>query len=210
MAVAGVIATIVSTAVSVFGQIQSGQAQAASARAQAQQAKAAGLAQQQAAEFNVKVAENNAQAARNAARVREDNLRRAAERTTSTGTALLAASGVDVGTGSALLLAMDDAANTEVAALRERFTGEVEARNALAQAQNARFEGRIRAQEGAFLSSSLKLNANNIISNSFFGAGSSLLGGAAQTSKFFNRFPGGNTTGLNLNAPDLFGGANFT
>lgn len=136
-----------STAVSAAGTIASGRAAAAQAAHQA------AIAAQQ-AEY-----ERQLFASQERKNRRDNNALLARQR------ARLAASGVDLSSGSALLAQMDAGGQAELEARMIRTSGEAKASNLLASAQLARMRGAAEKQRA------------------IFGAGTKLLDGAAMLSK---------------------------
>ena len=124
------IATIASTAFSVVGAIQQGQAASAQGRLQA------GILQQQATRD------------RQEAAAREADFRVSQSRLLAQRRAGLGASGVDPAAGSPLLVSEDFAGEIELSALRIREGGEVRATRAEQQATLQRFQGRAARRAG--------------------------------------------------------------
>ena len=147
--VAAAIFAGVGTAVSVVGAIRSGNA----AKAQA--------------DFQSKIADQEATRKRQEAAAKEKDFRRQTSRQRAAVRAARGASGTASGTGSNLLTDEDFLAESEVSALRIRQGGEIEAQRLGQEADLFTFQGKS-AQTA-----------------SRFRAGSSLLGGASKTSSFF-------------------------
>lgn len=152
-------ATVISTAVGVYSAYQQGQAQ------------------QKAAKYNAKVAENQAIAARNAAAVREQQHREQVRRLHATQRAVSGASGVTE-EGSPLLVMADTLEQAELDAQRIRYGGEVSAAGFESQARLSRFQGQQAAQAG------------------LIGAGSTLLSGAASAARVYGGTGGGGGGGI--------------
>jgi hypothetical protein len=83
------------------------------------------FAQVQAAKGQAKAAEAEAASIREAAAFEETSFRRRAAQVMAKGRAIGAASGVDISTGSPLLLELDNARQAELEALNIRRTGQV-------------------------------------------------------------------------------------
>lgn len=120
------------TGLSAVGQIQAG----------AQQAKLA--------KYQAKVEEAHAQQATAIAASEEERIRREGRRVRQQQLAQLAAAGLDPTTGSPLLLAVEAAEETELAALDARFSGRLQADEAGRRAALSRAEGRIAKTQGYF------------------------------------------------------------
>lgn len=129
LAIVGIVATVVSTAVTAYGMYQQGQQQ-----------KAAG-------KYNAKVAENQATAAKQAAAVREEQHRERVRRLAGTQRAVSGASGIEEA-GSPLLVMADTLEQAELDAQRIRYGGEVSATGFESQARLARFQGDQAARAG--------------------------------------------------------------
>lgn len=138
---------------------------------------AQGQAQGDAAKFNAQSAELQAQQARDAAKIDADNQALAANRAQAGVRARAAASGVDPGYGSPLLVMMDNARQSEMERQRILYGGEVRAAGFQSGASLSRFQG------GA------AENAGNI------GAGVNLLSGIARVGSQYSR-PRGAGSGL--------------
>lgn len=148
-------ATVISTAVGVYSAYSQGQAQ------------------QKAAKYNAKVAQNQAEMARNAAAVREQQHRENVRRLSATQRANAGMSGVTT-EGSPLLVMADTLEQAELDAQRIRYGGEVSATGFESQARLSRFQGDQASRAG------------------MIGAGSTLLSGAASAARVYGG--GGQTT----------------
>lgn len=113
------------------------------------------------AEYNAKLAENEAQDARNLATEKENDKRLKTRQLISTQKAQLGASGVDINTGSALQLQQDTATLGEVDALRIRATGDKTVESYESQAALNKLQG------------------SNAKTQGYVNAGGSLLSGAS-------------------------------
>lgn len=105
---------------------------------------AAARTAQQTAEYNAKVAENEAILLQRAKTREEANLRKASERFAATQTVATAASGIQM-SGNPLQALADTYFNTELDALNIRYASEIEQTRAEATATLARAEGSARA-----------------------------------------------------------------
>lgn len=105
---------------------------------------AAAKAAQQTAEYNAKVAENEAIILRRAKVDEEANLRQNSERLVATQRVATAASGITM-SGSPMQAIADAYFNTELDALRIQYAGDIEATAKAAEAGLARAEGRARS-----------------------------------------------------------------
>lgn len=130
VAIVGLVATVVSTAVGVYASYQQGQAQ------------------QKAAKVNAKVAENQATAARNAAMVREQQHKEQIRRLAGTQRAVAGASGIAL-EGSPLLVMADTLEQAELDAQRIHYGGDVSAMGFESQARLSRWQGAQAAHAGA-------------------------------------------------------------
>jgi len=164
VALIGLALTVVSTAVGVYSAYSQGQAQ------------------QKAAKYNAKVAENQATAARNAAAVREQQHRERIRQLAGTQRANSGASGIAL-EGSPLLVMADTLEQAELDAQRIRYGGEVSATGFESQARLQRFQGAQAAQAG------------------MIGAGSTLLSGAAKAMSY-----GGGATTSSGGGTDFWAG----
>jgi len=108
----------------------------------------AGQQQQEAADYNAKVARNQATAAREAAAVAEADERAQTQRTLSATRARAAASGLDPNEGSSLLAEMETASIGELNARRIRWAGQNQIAGYQAEAQLQAFQGRQFARTG--------------------------------------------------------------
>lgn len=127
---------------------------------------AAGQAQKKAADFNAKVAENNAVASQQQAAQQAQLIQNRNRRLRGSQEASLAAAGVDASTGSGADVMYDSGIQGELDRLTALYKGKVGANEQLSQAQLDRYSGRASAAAG------------------MLGAGGSLLsgaGGAAHT-----------------------------
>jgi len=152
-------AAIVGTAVSAYGAYASGQAQ------------------KKAADYNAASDEIQAQQARDAAKIDAGNQALAARRAEAGVRARAAASGIDPGFGSPLLVMMDNARQAKLENERILYGGEIRAAGYQSGANLSRFQGR--AAE----------SAGNI------GAGVNLLSGIARVGSQYSR-PRGVGAGL--------------
>jgi hypothetical protein len=148
----------VSTAMGAYGMYAQGQQQKAQAEYQAA-----------VANNNAIIAEQNAQDALQRGRVEEQQHRLKVAQMKGTQRSVLAASGVQVDTGSALDVVADTAMMGELDALTIRNNAEREAYQHRMQASN------YQAESGLY-----SLAARNAARNGAWGAATSLLGGAAQ------------------------------
>ena len=121
-----------------------------------------GKKQQQVAEYNAKVAENQAEA--ESAEAREAIKRRRAENEAflSRQRALRAKSGVGLETGSSLLVAAESAKRLELGALEMGRQSEARRNSLLQESTISRFQGK------------------SAVTSSYFSAGASLIGGAGK------------------------------
>ena len=124
------------------------------------------LAQAAMAEFNAKVAEQQAQAKRNAARFQQERQAKAGERVRSGLQAQFGASGGVPSEGIPLLIEAEQVAENELENLLIGQEGEVQAQRSESQAAGFRLQ-----------SSIFKQRASNARIGGFIGAGSSLLTG---------------------------------
>lgn len=120
----------------------------------------AGVTARRTAEFNARVAEEDARATRAAAAFEEERNRENVRRLISAQRAAIGASGT-LPEGDPILVVADTAADAELDALAIRFSGSVQEARARSQAALARAEGRARQTA------------------SFFDAGSAILTGAS-------------------------------
>lgn len=88
-------------------------------------------------------AERAAQSEREAAKFKERQFRREASLAQGKARAIAAASGIDVSSGSALFLELDNARQAEIEALNIRRTGRVRAQDRRFQARSKRFEAQL-------------------------------------------------------------------
>lgn len=105
---------------------------------------AAAKAAQQTAEYNAKVAENEAILARRSAIENEANLRQQSDRLVSSQRVATAASGIQMA-GSPMQAMADAYFNTEMDALKIQYAGDIEQTAKVSEAALARAEGRARA-----------------------------------------------------------------
>lgn len=134
-------ATVLSTAVGAFGQIQAGNAQAAEAKYQSQ-----------IAANNAKIMSQEAGDARRRAQVDEENARIRQQQLQGRQRAVMGAQGVDMSSGNALDILSDTAAFGEMDALQTRENGEREARAAEIKGANFTADaqlGRMRAKSAS-------------------------------------------------------------
>ena len=115
-------------------------------------ASALSAAKGQAAQSNyqAEVLRQQAQADRDKAAAEEEDFRRRQSRTAASRRAALGASGVEIGSGSPLLVSQDFASEAELGALRIRHGGEVSATRAEQSAELQRFSGRNALRAGRF------------------------------------------------------------
>lgn len=156
MAALPMILTVASTAMSVLGAIQQGNAQEAQYKAQAQ-----------AQEYNAKVSQNNAIAANQQAAAREDAQRRERRMRLGEARASIAQSGL-TDTGSVLDMFDQSAIDSELDVLNTRYEGQMQARGFNEQAVLDKY--------GASVS---KANAKAAGTAKWINAGSALLGGVS-------------------------------
>lgn len=126
-----------------------------------------GMQQKQAADYNAKVAENQAQSIQNKAMYEEQIHRERVRKILSAQRSVFGASGLDTASGSPLLVREDSAMQGEMDAMAIRYGGDVEAANARSAANLYRMQGRT-AQTAGFIQ-----------------AGGSLLSGGAQVYRDF-------------------------
>jgi len=103
--------------------------------------KEAGATNQSINEFNARIDDQNAALVREQARTDEATLRRNAESFKGKQRAGFAASGVDIGVGTPLLVIADTARQAEIEAMTVRNRAEIEATGHTASAQSKRFAG---------------------------------------------------------------------
>lgn len=156
MAALPVILTVASTAFSVLGAIQQGNAQEAQYKAQAQ-----------AQDYNAKISENQALAANQQTAAREDAERRQRRIQLGNASASIAQSGL-TDTGSVLDMFDQTAINSELDILNDRYEGQMAARGFNEQVTLDRY--------GASVSRS---NARAASSAKWLNAGSALISGAS-------------------------------
>lgn len=156
MAALPLVLTVASTAFSVLGAIQQGNAAQAQYQAQAQ-----------AQEYNAKVSENQALAANQQSAAREDAERRQRRIALGNARASISQSGL-TDTGSVLDMFDQSAINSELDILNTRYEGQMAARGFNEQAVLDRY--------GASVARS---NASSAKSASWLNAGSALLSGAS-------------------------------
>jgi hypothetical protein len=146
-AIIGIISAVISAAATAYGSYATAQAQ------------------EQASNYNRKVAMNQAQAARDAAAVEAANRAEHYRRQMGAQRAALAASGLQASEGTPLLVQMDSAAQAQLDLARVRYGGEVGSRAYQSEANIQKFYGK-QAQAGAI--------------GGYVGAGASLLGGVGK------------------------------
>ena len=144
LAITAIVASVAAAAASAYAQYQAGQTQA------------------KVFKYQSRVAENQAKAARDAAAVAEQQSRARSDRIRASARARAAASGIEAGEGSPLLVMLDNARQAELEAQLVRYSGEVQGRFYESESKLRTFEGRVARR------------AANI------GAGTTLLSGVAQ------------------------------
>ena len=154
-AYAGLAATLAGTAMSVYGNIQSGK-----------QASAAAAYNAKLAQRNASIAEMQAQDAERRGSVEEDRFRRQQSLLMGEQVSMLAASGVEVDSGSPLQILADTAEATEIDARTIRYNAAMEAWNYRNQADSYTAQSQLATAEG-----------KNAKSNAYLSAGSSLISG---------------------------------
>lgn len=133
MPVAAIAAVAAAVAISKGASaIQQGNAEQANARNQASLH-----------ERNAQIADQNAATSWDLAFAKEEMVRRHGARVMGTQAAAMAQSGVDIGSGSALLVAHQSEANAELDALMVRHQGEIQAAGYTDQAQTERFAANV-------------------------------------------------------------------
>lgn len=148
---------LASTALSAIGSISEGNARAGQYGAQ-----------KQAHDYNADVAAQNAEIAWQQAGAREEAQRRRGRMYIGKQYASIAQAGIDPNSGSAADVLAQSAAETELDALNLRYEGDMQARGFTIQSEQERYQGRISA-----------MNAKNARRSGYFGAASSIIGGAA-------------------------------
>ncbi len=193
-------AAVASAAMTAYGQYQSGQQQ-----------KKMGAYQQAVAQNNALTAERNAQIQDNAAddalargRIEEQQHRLKVAQMTGTQRSALAASGVQVDTGSALDMVADTAMMGEMDALTLRNNAEREAYQFRVGAYNARAQGGSALAEGEMSA----LAGRNAAKSGMWQAGGTLLGAASQIGMSYfpssaSKTPGFSDKMLNWGMPDV-------
>jgi len=129
-AIIGAVAAVIGTSVATYGAISAGQQQ------------------KEAADYNARVARNQAAAAREAAAVSAADELAQEQRAFSATRARAAASGLDPNEGSSLLAEMEVASIGELNARRIRWAGENQVRGYQSEAQLQAFSGRQFARTG--------------------------------------------------------------
>jgi hypothetical protein len=137
--------------------------------------------QQSAYDYNADVAVENSRIAWQQAGAREEAQRRRGRQVLGAQAAATAQAGVDVGSGSPLAIAAQSARNAELDALNIRYEGGLQARGFDIEAENLRYQGRVAGQ-----------NAKNARRAGYWGAASSIIGGAAN----YYGMKGGTSPGL--------------
>jgi len=162
----------VSTAMGGYGMYQQGQQQQKQAEYQAAVANNNSIV----AEQNAQIQDRAAQDALSRGRIEEQQHRLKVAQMKGTQRSALAASGVQVDTGSALDMVADTAMMGEMDALTIRNNAERESYNSLVGAYNARAQAStLRAEAGLQM-----MAGRNAARNGTWGAATTLLGGAAQ------------------------------
>ena len=161
-----------STAVSVIGAMQQGQAQSASANAQAQ-----------AQDYNATVARNNAKVVSEQANAQEEAQRRHFAVLQGQAVAGIAQSGTGFDGSNADLLKQNAIAN-ELDALTIRYQGENQAKGLMAQSQLDTYSAGVS-----------RSNADSAVTGSYFNAGANLLSGAAKYN-YYTRSPAAASAGV--------------
>lgn len=154
--------TIASTAMSVAGSIQQGQAQASQAKYNAAVAR-----------NNQMIAQQNAQDALDRGALEEEQRRKKTQFLIGQQRASLAGQGADLSSGSALDLMADIAATGELDALNIRRNAALEARQYQLQGMNFQAENQLQMMQ-----------ASNARTAGYFDAGKSLIGGATKMAGF--------------------------
>lgn len=153
--VIGTVALVAGTAVSALGQIQAGQAAAAEAKSR-----------EAMAEFNAKVAEQEAETKRRRADFEQRRQAEAAERKQGSLVAALSASGVVPSVGAPLRIQTEQEKESELESLLIGFEGEIDRQRSLNQAALDRLQAGVFRQQG-----------RSARTAGFIGAGSTLLTG---------------------------------
>lgn len=173
MAVTSAVAAVASVSMSAYGMYAQGQQQQKQAEYQAAVANNNAIV----AEQNAQIQDRAAQDALNRGRIEEQQHRLKVAQMKGTQRSALAASGVEVDSGSALDMVADTAMMGEMDALTIRNNAERESYNFQVGAYNARAQaGNFRAESGL-----LSMSGANAARNGTWGAATTLLGGAAQT-----------------------------
>jgi hypothetical protein len=157
------------TAMRAVGSIVEGNAQSSNYKSQ-----------QSAYDYNADVAAENARIAWQQAGAREEAQRRRGRAVLGAQAAATAQSGVDVGSGSPLAIAAQSATNAELDALNIRYEGGLQARGFAIESENLRYQGRVAGQ-----------NAKYARQAGYWGAASSIIGGAANYYGMKAARPGG-------------------
>ena len=139
---------------------------AAATAASAYASYSSGKAQQEASEYNAKVAENQAKQAQDAAKIKAENYAEEARRRMASNRAHYAASGVTM-ERTPLLVMMSDARTMEKDLQRIKYGGDIESTSFLSEAGLNRMVGKQAYQQG------------------MIGAGVSLLSGASKMTNYY-------------------------
>lgn len=179
MGLGAIIATVVTTAISVTSSITAGYVQARNARAQ-------GEAQRKMAEYNAKLAENQAKAERDMGKYKEDigqvraqQVREKRKRLMASQRAQYAKSGVTSTAGTPLLVESEEAMRTELATMDEMWQGRMERREHNMNAQQLDYRASYNRWQGEIAMDNAKANAKNYIIGGFVKGGAQLIGGIA-------------------------------
>jgi hypothetical protein len=178
------VAGIAGTAVSVVGQIQQGEQNAAAAEAQGQAAAQAAQANARIASEQASIAREQAAQERRRAAIDAENFSRQARRQQGTRVSAIGASGFQL-SGSALDILHDAALSDEQTRLFIRMEGEDRARARLAGATIEDMTAAQFAQEAAAARQVGRFTAGHLRTSSRFAAAGTLLGGASDAFKAF-------------------------